>query len=305
MIEEKISYGGWPNCIRLSNGSIELIATTDVGPRVIRCSFVGGENLFRESPQQMGNTGGDEWRSYGGHRFWRAPEHPEATYAPDNGPIAHAWESNTLKLRQPVDASGVQKEIAITLQRDSNRIRVLHRLTNRTKDAFEIAPWAITVLAAGGRAIIPQEPFAAHSMTALLPVRALALWSYTDMSDPRFTWGTKYIQVRQDPSRSNPQKIGVTNTHGWMAYTLGGDVFVNRFPYEASANYPDFRSNGEVYTNDVMLEMETLGSLTMLAPGQSMEHTEEWSLHRAAVGADEEGIEKAMKPILAAAGIAT
>ena len=31
--------------------------------------------LFKEYDEQMGKTGGDEWRIYGGHRLWIAPEH--------------------------------------------------------------------------------------------------------------------------------------------------------------------------------------------------------------------------------------
>ena len=33
---ERTSYGGWPNCYRLSNGLIDLVVTADVGPRIIR-----------------------------------------------------------------------------------------------------------------------------------------------------------------------------------------------------------------------------------------------------------------------------
>ena len=39
---EKREWGGWPNCYRISNGEIELIVTADIGPRVMRCGFVGG-----------------------------------------------------------------------------------------------------------------------------------------------------------------------------------------------------------------------------------------------------------------------
>ncbi len=63
---EKTSYGGWPNCYRLSNLAVELIVTADVGPRVIRFGFVGAENEFKEYEEQLGQTGGREWRIYGG-----------------------------------------------------------------------------------------------------------------------------------------------------------------------------------------------------------------------------------------------
>ena len=86
---DKVSYGGWPNCVKLSNDQIELIATTDVGPRIIRFGYVGGQNLFTECKDQLGKTGGDKWRSYGGHRLWHGPEDPQRTYYPDNSPIEH------------------------------------------------------------------------------------------------------------------------------------------------------------------------------------------------------------------------
>ena len=84
---EVVEFGGWPNCIRLSNERMELIATTDVGPRIIRLGFVGGQNLFKTFDETLGQTGGDEWHSYGGHRLWVAPEDRNRTYAPDNAPV--------------------------------------------------------------------------------------------------------------------------------------------------------------------------------------------------------------------------
>jgi hypothetical protein len=38
-MHEIITYKGWPNCIRLYNDEIELIATTDIGPRVMSSMY--------------------------------------------------------------------------------------------------------------------------------------------------------------------------------------------------------------------------------------------------------------------------
>ena len=85
---EKLDYRGWPNCYRISNGTVDLIVTTDVGPRVIRYGFVGGQNMFKEFDAQMGRGGEDTWQGRGGHRIWMAPEDRVETYALDNSPIA-------------------------------------------------------------------------------------------------------------------------------------------------------------------------------------------------------------------------
>jgi len=211
---EKVSYAGWPNCIKLSNGQIELIATTDIGPRIMRFGFVGGQNLLNEYKDQVGKTGGDEWRIYGGHRLWHAPEDIVRTYSLDNSPIKHKWDGKTLILTQDVEPeTGIVKEIEVTLDSKSNSVRLLHRLINKNLWEIEAACWAMSVMAQGGRLILPQEPFGPHP-EFLLPARPLVLWSYTDMADPRWTWGTKYIQLKQDPKNAKKQKAGILNKQG-------------------------------------------------------------------------------------------
>lgn len=299
MTMEVVPYGGWPNCIRLSNGTVELVATTDVGPRVIRFGFVGGQNFFAEYKGMMGKTGGKDWRIYGGHRLWHAPEAMPRTYCPDNGPVDYSWDGKTLKLVQPVESTtGIQKEIELTLAPLENRVEVLHRLINRNPWEVKLAPWALSVMAQNGRAIFPQEPYRAHE-DYLLPARPLVLWYYTDMSDPRWTWGKKYIQLRQNPKAKTPQKVGLLNRQGWAAYVLNDQVFLKRFPFTEDAPYVDMGCNCETFTNADMLEIESLGPLTKLAPDSgTVEHVEYWYLFKAKVGKEEEAIDKAIPPLI-------
>lgn len=295
----KTQYGGWPNCVRLANDEIELIATTDVGPRIIRLGFVGGENLMKEFPDQMGKTGGDQWRIYGGHRFWHAPEEMPRSYAPDNFPIDVSEKDGGVILSQPVEeTTGMVKELEITLDSDTNHITVIHRLTNRNLWRVEAAPWALTVMAQGGTAIFPQEPFRPHP-EYMLPARPLVLWHYTDMSDPRFTFGEKYIQLTQDPKARSKNKIGMLNAQEWAAYCVRGVVFVKRFLCVPGARYPDFGCNSECYTDADMIEIESIGPLSEIAPGESVEHMEDWYLFKAEVGDTEEEIDEQLMPLVA------
>ena len=101
MNARKVNYGGWPNCYRLSNPQVELIVTTDVGPRIIRFGFVGEDNEFCEFGEMLGKRGGNEWRIYGGHRLWHAPEAEPRTYAPDNSPVRLERHGDVVRLIQP------------------------------------------------------------------------------------------------------------------------------------------------------------------------------------------------------------
>ena len=60
----RVEYNGWPGCVRMASPTLELIATTEVGPRIIRFGFNGGRNEFWENPDDQGKTGGDDWRIY-------------------------------------------------------------------------------------------------------------------------------------------------------------------------------------------------------------------------------------------------
>jgi len=296
---EKVEYAGWPNCIRLSNSEIEIIVTTDVGPRIIRCGFIGEQNLFKEYPDLLGLTGGEEWNIFGGHRLWHAPEVMPRTYAPDNEPVEHEWSGQELKIIQPMEpTTGIQKELEIVMHPDRNEVTVLHRLFNRNPWDIETAPWALTVMAEGGRAVYPQEEFRRHE-DFLDPARPLVLWHYTDLSDPRWTLGARYIQLQQEPGNTKRQKLGFLNKQGWAAYTLNGDVFIKKYPYHKGATYADYGCNTETFTMEDMLEVETLAPFgTIAANGGHAEHVEQWKLAKADIGTDEDDIDRNLLPLL-------
>ncbi|MDZ7702866.1 MAG: hypothetical protein U5L04_00085 [Trueperaceae bacterium] len=279
---ETVPYGGWPNCYRLTNGVIDLVITLDVGPRVIRAGFVGQANLFYEHPDHVGLQGGAEWRLYGGHRLWCAPEAKPRTYYPDNEPVAleERLEDQTpfVRVTAPVETTtGIQKQLDLTLWPDHNHVRVTHRLYNRGMWPVDLAPWALSVMKPGGVAVVPLPPRGEHPRD-LLPSSTLALWPYTDLSDPRWTWGRRHILLRQDAQAPQPQKFGASVSEGWAAYVVDGYAFVKCFRHQPEARYPDLESSVEVFTNQAMLELETLGPLARLDNGATVEHTEDWFL---------------------------
>ncbi len=194
---EKVSYKGWPNCYKVSDGEIEFIATTDIGPRIISCGFAGERNLFHVVEETAGKTGGDEWHLYGGHRLWHSPEDKFRTYNPDNSPIKVEQLPEGLRLTQPVEErTGIQKEIEIRLVPSERRVHLIHRLKNTNVWAVEFSPWALTVMAPGGFSVVPLPT--SHHEDNLLPNRSLTFWPYTDLRDDRLLLGTDYVLLRQD-----------------------------------------------------------------------------------------------------------
>lgn len=297
-----VAFNGWQNNLRLSNGTVELIVTLDVGPRILSYRKSGGVNPLKIFEDQAGTKGEKEWRNRGGHRLWIAPEDKALTYFPDNTSVA--WEKlGDLRVKlvsQPETSTGFQKEIEIALDLTGAGVTVLHRVIRTGSTPAYLAPWALTVMAAGGIAIIPQPELGQHPRD-LLPNRNLVLWPYTDMSDPRWRFGRKYILLKQDTA-GGPTKIGLSHQPGWSGYLFSGVFFLKRYPWNPEAIYPDNGCNFETFTNARMLELESLGPLTNLRPKQSLEHVERWELHDGPASLDatnpEEQIDRLVEPIL-------
>jgi hypothetical protein len=301
---ERVTYFNQPDCIRLSNGTVEVIVTTAIGPRVIRYGFIGGDNLLAELPDTSVMTELGEWKPWGGHRLWTAPEHMPRSYSPDNSPVDATVNGATVRLVQPVEPrTGVVKELTVTLAATGTDVTVGHRLTNRGLWAIEVAPWALTIMNPDGTVIIPQEPYASHD-DALLPVRAMTMWAYTDLSDPRWRIGAKFIRLSTDAARAGSQKIGVANKRGWAAYARGRQLFVKRYAWDEGRTYPDYGVNTEAYTAGTFIELETLGPMTTLTPGASADHEEQWSLVRDVdASGDDDALARALSPVLKTIGI--
>jgi hypothetical protein len=51
---EKVNFLGWENSVKLSNGIIDVVATTDIGPRIVRFGFENDVNEFNLDPKTIG-----------------------------------------------------------------------------------------------------------------------------------------------------------------------------------------------------------------------------------------------------------
>jgi hypothetical protein len=278
---EKINYKGWPNCYRITNGEVELVVTSDIGPRIMRYGFPGGANFFKEFPEGLGKSGEPAWVARGGHRVWAAPEDAVKTYAPDNGPVRIQIKGEVLEATEPVEPlTGLEKQITVKMSPQGTGVEVLHRIRNAGTHPVELAPWALTMMAPGGVGIHGFPPRGKHPQV-LSPTNPLVMWAFTNLTDHRWRFTRKYLLLHQDPNNNDPQKLGSFNAHTWAAYSLGSELFIKRYDAaDSPIGYPDFGCSFETFTNADFLELETLGPLKHLKPGAAVEHIERWSAHK-------------------------
>ena len=288
MIQE-IPFAGWKRSLRIQGPTTELIITTEVGPRILRYAFHDERNVFVEMPEQLGGSGEKEWMLRGGHRFWTAPEALDHTYEPDNVPVP--WKEigeDAVEITQPPSPFGFQKTMRVELRKDEV-VRVTHSLKNTSDKPLELTPWALSVMAPGGTAHIPQPRLDSHPSEFpedraikpqdYLPNRELILWPFTNLADGRYAFSEHFLRVSQQPKRL-ATKLGLKLATGWIAYQNGDFVFAKHFVYDPSMSYPDRGVNFEVFTNSSILELETLAPNPPLAPGATREHVEHWVLRK-------------------------
>ena len=154
-------------------------------------------------------------------------------------------------------------------------MQVIMKVKNISDKAKKFSVWGLSVSEKGGCLIIPMNT----KDTGLLSNRIISVWPYTDMSSNRIYWGKKYVTLRQDENAAEPIKLGFDLDCGTVYYCLNDDIFCKRFdtkhPY---AEYPDGGCSFETYTNENMIEVESLSELKSVQPGEVSELTESWSL---------------------------
>ncbi|MBR2489548.1 MAG: hypothetical protein IKB45_03670 [Clostridia bacterium] len=285
-VKEIENFKEYGRCVSISNGIVEALVTVDLGPRIISFGYIGSQNFMSSDRYDYAPMTDDTftefwgenraWENFGGHRIWLSPESYPETYLPDDRKVDYEITENGAKfIPLPDTQVGAQKTLEIEMSPDSAEINVKMNVKNISSADKEFAVWALSVCAKGGTLIIPMNT----NDTGLLPNRKISVWPYTDMSSDRLYWGKKYITIKQDVNATEPIKIGLDLNCGTAYYVLGDEILYKNYKTNhPDGVYPDGGCSFETYTNDVMLEFETLSELKNVAPGESIEHCEKWTL---------------------------
>lgn len=285
-VKEIKNFKDYGKCVSISNGVIEALVTIDIGPRIIKFGYVDGQNFMCSEREALGFQTdkrytdffgeGKKWENLGGHRIWISPESYPETYTPDDLSVDYTvTDCGAVFCQQPQNQIGVAITLEVKMDPDDTNMQVKMNVKNIANAPKEFSVWALSVCAAGGTLIVPMNT----NDTGLLPNRVISVWPYTDMSDDRLYWGKKYVTIRQDTNATCPIKLGFDLNCGTAYYVMGQDLLCKKYEtLHPTAKYPDGGVSFESYTNDVMLEFETLGELKTVAPGEESELVENWFL---------------------------
>lgn len=282
----RTNYHGWADSVWLSNGQVEAVVVPAIG-RIMRLGFIGVENVIWENRALDGRVldgQHKEWINLGGDKSWPSPEAEWGQYTGDKSwfpprgfdglPATATIKDGTVILTHPVDAHyGIRAVRHFTLDPVKPVLTVRTIYERVQGKPAKVGIWIITQLTepAGVFIPVPERSVFPTGYRLLLPPAPPSLKSIT--GPPRL------LSLTRNPEK--PHKIGAdASTLVWVGEKTSLRI---DSPRVVGAEYPDGGSSAEVYTNPgdlKYIELEMLGPLRTLRPGDRLEQTNVYTLRR-------------------------
>ena len=271
----RISYHGWPDCYLIANGSVEAVVVPAIG-RVMQLRLKGeAEGAFwqnRALDGQLHGAASSEWMNFGGDKCWPAPQsawpqHQGRDWPPpvafDSRPVEAVAVERGVELTSPIDPGyGIQTVRRVELDPAQPVMRIRTEYRKLSGAPVTVGIWTITQMSEPERVCIqlPEASKFAAGFSRLMPAEPAGL-----KIDGRLLSLTRHAQ----------QQVKVGSDGSSMAW-LGQNCVVRIDTEIGPGEYPDGGCVTEVYTNPDPLqyvELETLGPLTTMNPGDRIEQT--------------------------------
>jgi hypothetical protein len=278
-----IDYAGYSGCIALTNERVRVVLGPHCGGRVLEYAL-DGTNVLWLDPAQNGYVYDPQGPppallSPCGGRFDIGPEmiippHPELWLGRWSAEIVDDHTARMTSVESP--SVGVQLVREFSLAPDSTRLSYMQTIINVSEGQTRWCHWSRTFGRGHGIAVVPLTPELSKYPRQYVmygPGRAIQVAP----EDPAIRVQDGYLQVFDTPAYP---KLGIDSHAGWFAYlTSDGLLFVRRWPTDPEQVYNELAglTLSLWYFRDVV-ELEPIGPMQVLAPGESAALTEEWWL---------------------------
>ena len=286
------AVGGWPSCRRREapardrrhcgrrglgrraspdNGVVELVAAPGIA-RVVHFSLKGKPNVFRLDDGLIGQTQNrdmeatGQYKDFGGAKLWVAPQSQWGNrwgnwpprYGLDSAPCRlERADGSIILYGQPGGAAGVAFTRTISLQGLAAEVEVV--MTNVSQRPVAWGIWTVACVKPGGTVFLPWE----NARRSGRPTRIIR---------PRRIAAGNGLRTRSCLSRPpgrEGSKLFSKAKAGWIGSVNEGQALFITFHAEAAAPYPAGEGFAEVYCCKKFVELEHVGRLESLKPGDT------------------------------------
>jgi hypothetical protein len=289
-----VRENGYEGCIELMNGETRVVLEPNLGGRVLRYEFKGGQVLFLDpaedgavyqpdGPTPMATAG----------RFDIGPEH---TLARHPTLFLGRWTAEITGDRAARLTSQQDPTLGLILTREfklaaqGSHLVCTQTIRNAGMERQRVFHWSRTLAAPDGIAILPLNPHSRYpkGYAVYVPITGVPRGSAIDFrpaDEPNIRVRDRLLEFLGPPA--NP-KYAIDPAEGWMAYLTRNDrLFVKKFPVYPDRVYGEIAANSAcIYYHPRFCELEPIGPVEDLAPGGSASFTEEWWLQEFPFPAD-------------------
>ncbi len=275
-----IDYAGYSDCIKLENENTRIILGPHCGGRILEYSWKGENGIYLDADHNgWVYEPGKPTIDPSGGRFDIGPEavipkHPDLWLGKWTAEIIGPRAARLTSVEDR--ATGVQLVREFRLDESSSHLSCKQIIKNVSAETQAWCHWSRTFARGGGICLIPLTP---HSR---FPGKYIMYGPGPVMNyrpnDPNIRVRDGFLEILGTPKRP---KLGIDSYVGWFCYLMKNDLmFVKSFP-----TYPDRVYNEMAgltisiwYYKDMMCELEPIGPMEKIAPGESAAFTEEWWL---------------------------
>lgn len=280
VVLRRASYHGWDDALHLSNGIVEATVVPGVG-RIMQFGYAGTGGVFWQDRSKDGQSPnlapGSAYKNFGGDKVWPAPQSdwPKVIKG-QRGPwpppthfelmSSGGSEAGTeVVMASAVDPHyGIRTTRRIRLVPGEPRMHVTTTFEQVGGTTNQVAIWVVSHFAD------PEKVFVPVAENSIFPGGYRSIYS----TPPDLAVSNNLISFTH---RVKGNKIG---TDGGRILGLGTEYSLEiSAPRVPGVAYPDSGSSVEVYTADGYVELEMLGALSQLLPGESISLGINYTLH--------------------------
>ncbi|MFC1561016.1 DUF4380 domain-containing protein [Candidatus Latescibacterota bacterium] len=293
-IETSEGFYGWDSII-LRNSYTRLDVVPELGGKIMGYNPMGLQILWHNPAHEgeveifLRNDFGETFINAGGAKVWPAPQDkwggpPDRIL--DGSPYTYSFDGKTITVTSPEDdginRTGLQYNHRYSLIPSSTIVNINLSMTNVVDHSIEWALWHL--------ATVPVD----RNFTVYVPVNK-GNWNVMHGEEDSNQW----LGVDNGLFRARYNKligkVGMKVREGWAAWhdEENNIVYALFFPVEEDAEYPHSGHNFEIWSTGETInpdgnlaaemsymELEVLGPLTKLAPGESATLDVKWGVCR-------------------------
>lgn len=284
---EQISYRGWDESYRITNGIVEVMVVPKIG-RIMSYRFVDGENILWENEKWFGKLRKDaranEWANFGGDKVWPAPQDQWAKVMGRSWPPDEAFDGGECTASELKDGVEIVTPVSpyygawlvreIRLSEGSTRLTIRQRLEKLRLPIVDMLIWSVTQIKTPDLVVMPLNPKSAFDNGFTILAGGEVEPQYRRRED-------NFLLVRRHPKAAT--KVG-SDAHECLLASFHGDLlFVQHAKFFEGAPYPDGGCTVEVYTNPDELpyvELELMSPILKPGLGEEARFNIAWELHK-------------------------